>query len=81
MTLTLQAKLQDLPASAAPVPGDSEYERQLAWLRNAIEEGWQAAKAGNLTYAEDFEIEFAEFERQWLAEQATAKQDESLPAH
>ena len=49
---------------------DTEHGRQLQWLRNAIEEGWKDACAGNLTSAEDFEVEFAEFERQWVAEQS-----------
>jgi putative addiction module CopG family antidote len=51
---------------------ESDYERQLEWLRDAIEEGWRDARAGNLMSAEDFEVEFAEFERQWVEERSAS---------
>ena len=46
---------------------DGDYERQLEWLRDAIDVGWDQARAGKLTSAEDFEVELEEYQRQWLA--------------
>ena len=46
---------------------DGEYERQLEWLRDAIDVGVAQARAGKLTTAEDFEVELAAHQQQWLA--------------
>jgi antitoxin ParD1/3/4 len=57
---------------------DGAYERQLAWLRGAIEEGWQSARAGDLTSAEDFEAEFEEYKRQLPDSNAAQRRREGI---
>lgn len=46
---------------------DDECDRQIQSVRDAIDVGWEQARAGKLTSAEDFEVELEEYQRQWLA--------------
>ena len=68
MTASPSADLNEaLPAS----PADrAEYERQLAWLRDAIDVGWEQAKAGKLIPGDQVWAELEEYQRQWRARRA-----------
>ena len=46
---------------------DVDYARMCARFSAEIDVGWEQAKAGRLTSAENFEVEFEEYKRQWLA--------------
>jgi len=51
---------------------DPDYARMCARFSAAIDIGWEQAKAGRLTSAEDFDVEFEEHKRQWLASRGRA---------
>ena len=51
---------------------DGEYERQLAWLQDAIEQGCQSARAGNLFTPEEVWADLAERKRQRSADRSRA---------
>ncbi len=68
MTLTLPSRIKEAPANSAHgVDSIEDYASQCARFSAAIDIGWEQAKAGKLTSAEDFEVEFEEYKRQWLA--------------
>ena len=46
---------------------DGEYEQQLKWLRDAIDVGWDQAKAGQLLTPDEVWTRLEERKRQWLA--------------
>ena len=46
---------------------DTEYARQLEWLRDAIDIGWEQAKAGQLLTMEEVRADLEEHKKQWRA--------------
>ena len=65
MTASPPADLNEaLPAS----PADrAEYERQLAWVRDAIDEGWEDLQQGRTSSLDDVLARLEERKRQWDA--------------
>jgi putative addiction module CopG family antidote len=51
---------------------DGEYERQVQWLRDAVDKGWQSAREGKLYSPEEVRAGLEEHKRQWRAARAGA---------
>lgn len=51
---------------------DSEYERQLQWLRDAVEKGAQSAREGKLSSPDEVWARHEEHKRQWRARRSNA---------
>lgn len=49
---------------------DTEYEQQVEWLRNAVEQGYESARAGKLFTPEEVWAGLEEHKRQWRAARA-----------
>jgi putative addiction module CopG family antidote len=49
---------------------DGEHDRQLTWLRQAIDKGWDQAQAGNLLSPEEVWARLEEHKRKWHASRA-----------
>ena len=62
MTASLPADLNEAP-DASPTDR-AEYERQLAWVRDAIDEGWEDLQQGRTSSLDDVLASLEERKRQ-----------------